>query len=117
MAIYILNTDNDARRGTIIEKRLRDNISNAIKIDRIEDVAGIAAPKGNELVHVVIIVPINDKTYVKQFINDAPLHVGSAFFIIVGDEISASEYKALVRSGRADWVSADADAVEILDIV
>ncbi|MCU1340342.1 MAG: hypothetical protein JWO19_5923, partial [Bryobacterales bacterium] len=65
MAIYILNADNDARRGTAIEKRLRDITAHVIKIERIEDVARTAAPKPGERTYIVVIVPADNKTYVK----------------------------------------------------
>jgi pilus assembly protein CpaE len=117
MAIYILNADNDARRGTTIENRLRDITSDVIKIERIEDVARTVAPKPGERTHIVVIVPTDNKTYVKQFIDNASQHSGSMFFIMMSDEISASEYKAILSTGRADWVSAKADATEIIDIV
>jgi pilus assembly protein CpaE len=39
------------------------------------------------------------------------------FFILVSSEISASDYKRLVRSGGADWVSIQGASQEILDII
>jgi pilus assembly protein CpaE len=39
------------------------------------------------------------------------------FFIFVSSEISASDYKRLVRSGGADWVSIQGAPQEILDII
>jgi pilus assembly protein CpaE len=39
------------------------------------------------------------------------------FFIFVSSEISASDYKRLVRSGGADWVSIQGAPQEILDIL
>src|SRR5262249_56518088 len=41
---------------------------------------------------------------------------GGIFFIFVSNEISASDYKRLVRSGGADWVSIQGAPQEILDI-
>src|SRR5262249_8359536 len=37
--------------------------------------------------------------------------------VLISDELSASDYKALLRRGDADWVSVDADPQEILDIL
>src|SRR5262249_61125746 len=39
------------------------------------------------------------------------------FFIFVSNEISASDYKRLVRGGGADWVSIQGAPQEILDII
>jgi pilus assembly protein CpaE len=115
MAIFILNTDHDARRGAMIEKRLRGAIPDLVKIARIEDLTLTNAP--GERNHIVVVVPAQDKTYLKQFIDIASQQSDQMFFILAGDEISASEYKAVLRTGRADWVSANADATEILDVV
>ena len=41
----------------------------------------------------------------------------SLYFILLSDELSASDYKALTRTGSADWVSLAADPQEILDII
>jgi pilus assembly protein CpaE len=117
MAIFILNADNDTRRGALIEKRLREAIPDLVKIDRVENVTRTNSPIPGERIYIVVIVPTQDKTYVKQFIDTASRHSEQMFFIFVGDEISASEYKAVLRTGRADWALANADATEILDIV
>lgn len=117
MAIYILNEETDAARGAAIEKRLRDITSDFIKVERIEDVTRTVASKPGEQNHVVIIVPADDESYVKRFIDNVSQYSGSMFFIMMSDEISASEYKAILRTGRADWISPKADASEILDIV
>src|SRR5260370_24570413 len=39
------------------------------------------------------------------------------FFIFISREISASDYKRLVRAGGADWVSMQGAPQEILDII
>jgi pilus assembly protein CpaE len=39
------------------------------------------------------------------------------FLILISDDISANDYKRLVRTGGADWVSASAIPQEILDIM
>jgi pilus assembly protein CpaE len=42
---------------------------------------------------------------------------GRIFLVLISNEISASDYKALVRNGDADWVSVGADPREIVDII
>src|SRR5262249_7888351 len=39
------------------------------------------------------------------------------FFILISEDIAASDYKRLVRTGGADWVSAAAVPQEVLDIM
>jgi pilus assembly protein CpaE len=117
MAVYILNADDDEHRGAMIEKRLRQAMPDLVTIDRVENVTRTNLSESGERVHIVVVVPAQPKAYVKHFIDTARLHSDQTFFILVGDEISASEYKAVLRTGRADWASANGDATEILDIV
>jgi pilus assembly protein CpaE len=117
MAIFILNADSNTPRGALIEKRLQKAVSNLIKIDQLEDLKGRVAAMPGERTYVVVIVPTNNPIYVKQFIEIASRRSDPVFFILMGDEISTSEYKAVLRTGRADWVSATADPAEILEIV
>ena len=39
------------------------------------------------------------------------------FFVVIGDEISTNDYKRVIRTGGADWVSANADAAEVVEII
>lgn len=117
MAVYILNADDDEHRGATIEKRLRQAMPDLVTIDRVENVTRTKLLKPGERIHIVVVVPAQHKAYVKDFIDTAPRHGDQTFFILVGDEISASEYKAVLRTGRGDWASANGDATEILDII
>ena len=117
MAIYILNAGADQQRGATIEKRLRETIPGIVKIERVEDLMRTVAPNTGQRNHVIVIAPTEDATYLKKFIDVVSRHDDGSFFIIMSDEISASEYKAVLRTERADWVSSIADATEVLDIV
>lgn len=114
MTIYIVNEGRDARRAASIESRLRKGIPSLVKIDRLENISRQSA---NDRAYIVLVLAPQDRTYVKNFLDAASRYGDELFFIIMGDEISASEYKALLRTGRADWISADAEANEILEIV
>jgi len=65
---------------------------------------------------VLIIAPSRDLTHFTKVVDMASSHGGRIFFVLISDELSASDYKALLRRGDADWVSVDADPKEILDI-
>ena len=117
MTVYILNASKDARRGAIVETRLREAISDLVKVDRIEDVVRRAAKEPGDRTYIVLVLPTQDRTYVSGFLDVVSQYSAQMFFIMVGDEISATEYKALLRSGRADWVSANAEASEVVDII
>src|ERR1700712_3195050 len=115
MAVYILNTEVDSRRAELIEQKLRAVISGLVKIDNFENIEW-GASRPDECSYVLVILP-SKAPDVTNFIDVASHHRGSLFFILIGDEISASEYKTLVRSGGVEWISADGDPDEILDII
>ena len=50
-------------------------------------------------------------------VNIAEQEHSGIFFIFVSREISASDYKRLVRGGRSDWVSMEGAPQEIADII
>jgi pilus assembly protein CpaE len=59
----------------------------------------------------------NDSSYLSKLIDQA-LRFGDGIVpIVVSDEISATDYKRLVRAGGADWVSANAVPQDILEII
>jgi Flp pilus assembly CpaE family ATPase len=117
MTIYILNADNNARRGGLIESRLQEAIPALVKIERIQDVPKGRTGKAEERSCVVVILAPQDRTYVKALLDGSPQFNEQVFYILVGDEISGSEYKALLRTGRADWISATAEPKEILETI
>jgi pilus assembly protein CpaE len=117
MTIYIVNADNNARRGGLIESRLQRAIPALVNIERIEDAPQSSTSKPGERNCVVVILAPQDRTYVKALLDGSSQFSEKIFYILVGDEISASEYKALLRTGRADWISATAEPNEILETI
>jgi Flp pilus assembly CpaE family ATPase len=116
MAIYILNAGPDAARGAIVEQRIRHAIPDLVRIGSIQEVADKAARGANGPAYLLILSP-REPTDFGKFAEIASKYRGRLFFILISDEISASDYKALVRGGSADWVSVAADPQEILDII
>src|SRR5260370_34489746 len=47
----------------------------------------------------------------------APRYLHRIYFVRFGAELSSSQYKSLVRTGGAEWISADTDVQEILDFI
>ena len=54
---------------------------------------------------------------VDDLIDDVGRYPRNLFFIVVGGDISARDYKRLIQSGNADWVAEAGLPHEILDIV
>ncbi len=66
---------------------------------------------------VLLVAPTPEHTNVDDLIDVVRRHSRDLFFILVGGDISARDYKRLVQSGNADWVAEGALPQEILDIV
>jgi pilus assembly protein CpaE len=65
----------------------------------------------------LLVAPSREQGQFAALAETVATYSGRIFFILVSDEMSASDYKALVRTGSADWVSVGADPQEILDIM
>ena len=66
---------------------------------------------------ICIIIPVLAGTSFDRMANMAEQDHRGIFFIFISSEISASDYKRLVRRGGADWVSIQGAPQEILDII
>ena len=67
---------------------------------------------------VVLLVAATPKhANVDDLIDVVRRHPRNLFFIVVGGDISARDYKRLIQSGNADWVAEAGPPQEILDIV
>lgn len=117
MAIYLLNADVDMARADNIERKLRGAIPDLIKVTHIESVLQNISGQPDGLSYVLMLAPTGDKVQVAKIASIASHYRDRLFFILIGEEISASEYKSLLRTGGADWVSASAKPQELLDII
>jgi pilus assembly protein CpaE len=117
MAIYILSAGSDATRAGIVERSIRRAIPDLAPVGSIQDLVERVAPGSNDPTYLLIVAPTRAQSDLARLTEAAATHHGRVFFILISDEISASDYKALVRTGAADWVSIAADPQEILDII
>jgi pilus assembly protein CpaE len=115
MAVYLMNAG--LPDAAAAEKRLRAAVPDLASVATIADLAARLAQPNDGPAFVLLLASLRDRASVDTIIDFVALHGGRAFFIVIGEEMSASDYKALVRTGRADWVSADADPREVLDIM
>lgn len=115
MPVYMFSPEFDVERVTAVERRIRAAIPNLLRIKQIDEI--IQARGGAEPVFVLLVSFANDSAYLSKLIDQA-LRLGDGVVpIVVSDEISATDYKRLVRAGGADWVSANAVPQDILEII
>jgi Flp pilus assembly CpaE family ATPase len=120
MQVYFFTAGIESNELNELEGRIRSKLPGLRKVARIEEVTrhigqeGVTADREQHY----IIFPVLTVTSFDRIVSitEQQEHRG-VFFIFVSREISASDYKRLVRSGDADWVSLEGAPQEILDIV
>jgi pilus assembly protein CpaE len=119
MPIYFFVGDDDSAAMDELEARVRGAIPQLRKIRTIEELTtGLhkaTGPEGEKTYIVLALSPHNNAF--ERVTKIASQYREILFFIFVSDDISASDYKQLVRTGNADWVSSRAAPQEILDIL
>jgi pilus assembly protein CpaE len=117
MTVYLLGPELSAAQVQAIEKKLRRVIPDLQKIGSVEDIAHELNDTRHARIVVIVASPSANSANIDRLISTSNLFRDRIFFVLVSKEISASDYKRLVRSGGADWVSADGPVQEILEIV
>ncbi len=118
MAIYLLSIGTEATRARLLEQRIRRAVPDLTAIADVRELSD-AIKRGsiNETAFVLVVGPSNDLGAFTKVADIASSHRSRTFFVLISDELSANDYKALLRRGDADWVSVDADPQEIADIL
>jgi pilus assembly protein CpaE len=97
--------------GEQLERSLRKSVPQLEHIDSLEQLQDKLLSD-----RCYLLFPFSDAS-IDQLIDLAAKGRDDLFFIFIGDEIAASDYKRLVRTGQADWVSARGAQQEILDVI
>jgi pilus assembly protein CpaE len=116
MAIYLLSADAQGQGTGQLEQRLLAAIPNLIRIRHIDDILGGAKPSDGPN-YLLLTAPSREAADPERLASIAARYRDRIFFVLIADDISASEYKALIRSGGAEWISARADVQEIVDLI
>jgi pilus assembly protein CpaE len=116
MTVYLLNADRNGQRAEMLEQALCAALPGLVPVGGIEDaLRGSRASDGQDC--LLLIAPPGDSAHLAKVKEIAPRYRDRIFFVLIGEEISASEYKSLIRTGGADWISASADLRDILNLV
>ena len=117
MPVYLLNADGDEGALVEIEQHLKPAIPDLKRVAAIDD---IRAPllKGAGRSIAILVPPSAEKGKdLAGLIDIVNKRHRDVFFIVVGGDLSAKDYKQLIQSGNADWVAESGAAQEILGIV
>lgn len=118
MTVYLLQPDVASRQqAMMIEAGLKGAIPDLIKATSLREILSSGTSRRGDLIFAVVILPQGDHREFEQLVAFAAQHAREIFLILIGDEISANDYKRVIRTGGADWVAANADPAEVLEIM
>ena len=115
--VYLLQTGSESDEQSAIAERLKAAFANLTPAASLEAILNVGAGSTGERLVVLITAPPGDRSYFDRLVELADRYGEKLYLILIGGEISASDYKRLVRSGSADWVSAPAGAGEVAEII
>jgi pilus assembly protein CpaE len=116
MTIYLTQGGDDETRVDEIEGKLKSTIPDLKRLPRVEDIDQRSVNSAERSIVVLIAAPPKVAN-VQNLIDVVRRYPRNIFFIVVGGDISARDYKRLIQSGNADWVAEVGLPHEILDIV
>ena len=101
-----------------VEADLRAKIPGLTEVASFDRVLGHKSVADREQSATVLVVAQpGDHGYFDRLVEFAAQHHNEIFLILISDEISASDYKRLVRTGGAEWASAKAGSREVVEII
>jgi pilus assembly protein CpaE len=116
MAIYLIQEGGDETQVEEIEGKLRSAIPDLKRVPSVEAIDPKSV-NGAERSIIILAAAAPQGANVDDLIDVVRRHPRNLFFIVVGGDISARDYKRLIQSGNADWVAEVGLPHEILDIV
>ena len=117
MATYLLRGNAESHVRSPIEGALPAAIPGLVEVPSLKRVFENSKANGRDPTIVLVTTPAEDQGYFDQLVDVAAQYRHELFLVLIGDEISASDYKRLVRTGGADWVSAKTGVREVTDII
>jgi pilus assembly protein CpaE len=99
-----------------IEGRLRSTIPDLKRVSSLEDIDERSIDGGRRST-VVLVMAAPEFGDLQNLIDVVNRHRQDIFFIVIGGDISARDYKRLIHSGNADWVAEAGLAQEIIEII
>ena len=117
MQIYFFTAGVDSDELNELESRIKGRLPALQKLTKLEEVTKRlteqAAAPGHEPAFIIFPVLTTTASF-DRLVSIAEQTQRGIFFIFVSKEISASDYKRLIRSGGADWVSLGSAALRAL---
>ena len=113
MTIYLTQGGGGDAKADEIEDRLKSAIPDLKRLPSVDDIHR----RGSERSIILLAAAPAGHGGVDALIDVVRRSPRNLFFIVVGGDISARDYKRLIQSGNADWVAEAGLPQEILEIV
>jgi pilus assembly protein CpaE len=118
MQIYIFTAGVASSELSELEDRIRSKLPSLRRLQRIEELSQPIADHGAKGEQIVVLFPmLMAGSSFDRIMSIAERDHPGVFFIFVSKDISATDYKRLVRGGGADWVSLQGAPQEIVDVI
>jgi pilus assembly protein CpaE len=117
MSAYFLSLGLNADQSSTIEKRIKDVVPKLVRVRSFEEIRQNKSGKGDGATYVLVVGPSNTNAYFDRLLSMVEQARDQFFFILISEDISASDYKRLIRTGSADWASTARAPQEILEIL
>ena len=117
MATYLLRGNTESHVRSPIESELPAAIPGLVEVPSLKRAFENSKANGREPSIVLVTTPPEDQGYFDQLVDVAAQHRNEIFLVLISDEISATDYKRLVRTGGGDWASAKTGVREVTDII
>ena len=116
MAIYLTQGGGDEAQLDEIEGKLKSTIPDLKRVPSVDDIDPKSV-NGAERSIIILAAAAPEGADVDDLIDVVRRSPRNLFFIVVGGDISAQDYKRLIQSGNTDWVADAGLPHEVLDIV
>ena len=117
MNVFLLRAKGASEPRSAIESGLKATIPGLIEVSSFDRVLERKSGATHDPDIIVVIAPSEDSGYFNRLVDVATQYRSEIFIILISEEISASDYKRLVRTGGADWASARGGPREVADII
>lgn len=116
MSLFLLKSGSSLGAQSVIETRLKAELPSLMEAESLDAVLRAAqSARGDP--PIVIVALSGERGEFEHFVELATLQAGKIFLILIGGEISASDYKRLVHGGGADWAPANAGLEEVAEMI
>src|SRR5437762_1314335 len=105
MQVYFFTAGVESSELNDLEGRVRKQLPHLRKVAKLDEVTKLLRHKNSagDSEQAYIIFPVLSTESIDRIVNIAERGHPGVFFIFVSREISASDYKRLVRGGDTDW--------------